>query len=335
MGNEPKVIKLNDLQKREILRIFVNARRNKKDDAYIRREIRVKLNEYMKHYSEEDVQIIFRDCEMYMTVEEIYSTFMKKESEDKALKSKSNSNTGNMPKPNTSERFYEMAKDYIIDRYFDRGVDFLQEAGIVDDIVERFVKTKDKHGLEREILKDMTTFLQTLMGEDIDLEELKELKKDERYKDFVSMYIRRLLTRLPQEVSREQLLKEMIEDRLSKEIIDDSLSKYDMKRKIRREILVSDEEADQLLRGKLNLGIEFRDGIGLAQILGEDYVYSSDGTRNIKNSLVENMLLKIYRETRSIRFIQRNFYGNNIRKIVNLNIYYLFLLYYDRIFLKK
>ena len=335
MGNEPKVIKLNDLQKREILRIFVNARRNKKDDAYIRREIRVKLNEYMKHYSEEDVQIIFRDCEMYMTVEEIYSTFMKKESEDKALKSKSNSNTGNMPKPNTSERFYEMAKDYIIDRYFDRGVDFLQEAGIVDDIVERFVKTKDKHGLEREILKDMTTFLQTLMGEDIDLEELKELKKDERYKDFVSMYIRSLLTRLPQEVSREQLLKEMIEDRLSKEIIDDSLSKYDMKRKIRREILVSDEEADQLLRGKLNLGIEFRDGIGLAQILGEDYVYSSDGTRNIKNSLVENMLLKIYRETRSIRFIQRNFYGNNIRKIVNLNIYYLFLLYYDRIFLKK
>lgn len=328
MENEPKVIKLNDLQKREILRIFVNARRNKKDDAYIRREIRVKLNEYMKHYSEEDVQIIFRDCEMYMTVEEIYSTFMKKESEDKALKSKLNSNTGNMPKPNTSERFYEMAKDYIIDRYFDRGVDFLQEAGIVDDIVERFVKTKDKHGLEREILKDMTTFLQTLIGEDIDLEELKELKKDERYKDFVSMYIRRLLTRLPQEVSREQLLKEMIEGRLSKEIIDDSLSKYDMKRKIRREILVSDEEADQLLRGKLNLGIEFRDGIGLAQILGEDYVYSSDGTRNIKNSLVENMLLKIYRETRSIRFIQRNFYGNNIRKIVNLifTIFFYFVM---------
>lgn len=147
--------------------------------------------------------------------------------------------------------------------------DELEEQGILDEIVNRFVNTKFsdlKEVLKKEILNYLKFKLD--MKDIITKDSVNKLFQDkEKYRRFIKKYVLDLLR---------------TEDHLLPTGMDE----------IKRNILVSDKTAANTLK-------RLREGSGIE--FAERYVFDeSKNRKRINNSLVEEKLLTMYLEERSI-----------------------------------
>lgn len=274
MEKSVEKINLTDFQKREILEIYKNGVTEKQDEAHIRREIRSKLNSYRIRYSESQVQLVFDDCKTHVILKDLFSVY-------------ENKNFSGLVS-NKSD-IIDFAKDYIIKQYSEMSLQDLEDRDIIDNIVSRLSKKDFSNIKDEKTIEDMISFLQSKLKFKSDLSKSdaeKLFKEKGRYILFLKMYVENLLQRGKYEVSTKQAEKELTED----SVLQDSIGNYTRKIRARRNLLVTDEEAQELLMSKPI-------AIGLA----EDYIYNPDGTRKIENSLAEDKLLTMYLETRKNR----------------------------------
>lgn len=170
----------------------------------------------------------------------------------------------------SNEALYRIAKKYYINEYSKMSREELEKAGILEEIVNRFAEQQFSK-LDEDLKKDIILYLHSKMPEKkhrISLDSVsKEFQNQEKYKKFIREYVISLLRmeefRVPQEMEAH-----------------------------RRNVLVPDVKITKMLKRESAIEI------------AEKYIYatSEDGrqTRKINHSLVEEKLLTIFLEERTI-----------------------------------
>jgi len=273
MESYAKIIRLSELQKREILTTYINGVKKALNEVQLKKLIKDELNKFIPQHNEEEFQTIYEDCKLYVVLKDLFSIY--KNNEELIL---------------GKEFAIKVAKDYIIDQYLSMDIDELEEKGIIEDIVNRLAKTDFSSIHNKMIKKDIILFLQNKLNIKTDLteEEVCELfKNKDRYLLFLRIYVEKLIKRGKYEIPKEDVEKEQSQDPITSKYLDNYLKRIEERDEIRRKLLVSDDEAKQLIKKDF-----------LAIDIAENNIFNLDGTRRISNSLVEDKLLTMYLETR-------------------------------------